>query len=166
MTPPERVDEVLWLRQDHANQWAEAVPITRLPGIPNLRSLATSVRDSSSSMKKTGPSRSNGSDVKPGNGTAIISDRNNVGTRRIWVEVRKDYLAWASTTLIESLSPLRKGFASTRSAGIPRMSASKDASSFSFSSENWRLSFVKNQILPNAAEQPWQQISISLTQSN
>ena len=139
------------------------VPITRLPGIPDLPSHATSVRDSSSSMKKTGPSRSNGSDVKPGNGTAIISSRNKCGRTKNWVGITRT-ARLASTTLIESLSPLRKGFASARSAGIP--AASQDASSFSFSSENWRLSFVENQILPNAAEQPWQQVSISLTQSN
>ena len=46
VTPPERVDEVLWLRTDHPAQWLKPLPISQIDELPNRTSLASSVRDS------------------------------------------------------------------------------------------------------------------------
>jgi superfamily II DNA or RNA helicase len=46
VSPPEKVDEVLWLQAGHAPQWLKPLPISQMNAIPNRSSLAKAVRDS------------------------------------------------------------------------------------------------------------------------
>lgn len=66
VTPPERVDEVLWLRPDHANQWLKPLPITRLASITNFRSIAALVRASWKDQFFFIEEELNGNDIRPG----------------------------------------------------------------------------------------------------
>lgn len=64
--PPERVDEVLWLRPDHPNQWLKPLPISQPARVANLRFLSASVRVSWKDQFFFIEEESNKSGIKPG----------------------------------------------------------------------------------------------------
>ena len=68
VTPPDKVDEVLWLRADQpASQWLKPLPITQRSAIPGgVSHLATSVVDSWKGRFFYVEERTNGAVVIPG----------------------------------------------------------------------------------------------------
>lgn len=66
VAPPESVDEVLWLRSEHVNQWLKPAPITRFADITNVRSLAATVCNSWKDQFFFIEEDSSENDLKPG----------------------------------------------------------------------------------------------------